>query len=82
MADVHTEYACRFTGYAYDPETRDDKQATVYDMAGFGETGLEIARAAVRDTRAWQERRGLPVDAVVVYRNVSEWTVHEETRRA
>lgn len=79
MPETYTEYACRFTGYKYDPGTRDDKQATVYDLTGFGETGLAAARATVRDTRAWQKSRGLPVDAVVVSRLVPEWTVHEET---
>lgn len=81
MADVHTEYACRFTGYAYDPETRDDEQATIYDLTGFGEAGLAAARATVRDTRAWQEREGLPVDAVVVSREVPEWTVYTRAAR-
>lgn len=79
MAEL-TEYACRFTGYRYDPETRDDKQATVFDLTGFGDAGLAAARAAVGDTRAWQKRKGLPVDAVVVSREVPEWTVHEGQR--
>jgi hypothetical protein len=73
MGETYVEYACRYTGWIYDPASRGEIQSTRYDVAGFGETGLSMARSIVSDTRAWQPHHGLPVDAVVVSRQVSSW---------
>lgn len=73
MAEIYTEYACRFTGWAYDPATRAEKRVTKHEEAGYGETGLREARRTAKDTREWQQGQDLPVDAVVVSRPIGEW---------
>lgn len=67
------EYACRFTAWTNTDGI--EKQVVKYDFTGIGEPGLSEARRMVRDTRAWQPRQSLPVDAAVVSRPVPEWTI-------
>ncbi|MGS2645884.1 beta barrel domain-containing protein [Streptosporangium sp. G12] len=67
------EYACRFTAWTNTDGI--EKQVVKYDFTGTGDSGLSEARRMVRDTRAWQPRQNLPVDAVVVSRPVPEWAV-------
>ncbi|GAA2861403.1 hypothetical protein [Nonomuraea rubra] len=70
------EYACRWTAWT-NTDGR-DRQVVKYDRAGTGESGKEAAQHLARQTRAWQPHHGLPADATVVYRTISEWTEEEK----